>query len=563
KGLKRFSRDFIIIIIISSVACSCGILWNSAIYEIDKINKKFQSGLHVDPDTFMSLDSVRLEEYATKFERLMELYHFPFNLSGNGEYLIPLDVVFDIPSNISFNVSTQLLDLVDPFNTSDPLNRIKRYNGNGHAIVYAGHYMVGEAFRFALARRLNSAVDINQSREMIKRLVGGIKIISEVSGTGACVRYALPDTAEARNLFAPHNFQESLDSEHLFLKVSYNNQSWWIESGTSLDCFIGLFLGLGFSYYFLDDDPESLEIKNEIKAIVNRVLDYYIKNNWRFVDIDGKTHTAGHDLREFIPFDDARMILSFLQVGRLCDFDRWDSVYQEYLYQRNYIELVGRQEKSGAFQGFASIGNYFNINLAMSCSFILTFLEKDPALKSRYNERLIEPLYRIVRLHRNAYFDLVHAACHALFDDSTRENESKYALPISFSISDESLAFIKNDVIDCLIRFTYRKFPDRNYPVNALTINQEQNNVSIPGAKYPDLRLVQADDFDSWLVELEPGIVPGNTLNNSEPVDLRPSENWIWEESPFKPQASGNGHVQNPAGDFMTCYWIGRFLGLF
>ena len=66
---------------------------------------------------------------------------------------------------------------------------------------------------------------------------------------------------------------------------------------------------------------------------------------------------------------------------------------------------------------------------------------------------------------------------------------------------------------------------------------------------------------DDFFINLINDLLEGPTrINVSLPVDLRASTTFIWEKSCFEPLAGGNGLWQSMPVDYLTPYWMARYL---
>ena len=104
------------------------------------------------------------------------------------------------------------------------------YSGDrAHTALYEGVYTAGEAFRYAVAKRNHDRDERLAAKARIWKLVKGYELLNEISDKSAFVRYALPDTKKAREMFPGH--WETEDHEI----VKYKGFKWSLSRHLSRD----------------------------------------------------------------------------------------------------------------------------------------------------------------------------------------------------------------------------------------------------------------------------------------------------------------------------------------
>src|SRR5256714_7650649 len=200
--------------------------------------------------------------------------------------------------------------------------------------IWTGHYLAAEAFRYSVT---TSADALANARKAVK----GITALIDVTGTDLLARFLIP-------LSSP--YAESVLGEeaahHGRHDVTYNGQPYGWLGNTSRDQYSGVFFGLGIAYSLVSD----VDVRNEIRSDVTRMLNFLVKNGWNIRMPDGTISTtfAGRPEQK----------LSFLQVGRLVDAAKWDASYK--LARTSSASTVGT---AISFECFDPYGSYYKFNL--------------------------------------------------------------------------------------------------------------------------------------------------------------------------------------------------------
>ncbi|MHA1339183.1 MAG: hypothetical protein ACTSRZ_03870 [Promethearchaeota archaeon] len=522
---------------------------------------------------FMETDPQLLNEQAWLYMKMNEVYNIPYNLTGDGwDYYPMASVEFDFnPSDYGIVNDSTLVNAVggNLLNTSHPINKIKRYGDFGHAIVYAGYGAMAEAFRYATMIQENNLTGAEESRQILLKIAKGFSILSQVTGTGFMARYVVPDTPKARNLVLPYIYKEEYSGSHLFVPINYtapNGKTYifYCETGTSVDCYMGVYAGLGVMYLMCNDT----QIRSIIRDTVDRMLTYHMNVGWKSVDMDGKTHSMGAEAINAYPIADSSYAIMFLRVGKTVYREKWGPIYDRYVYDRLYMRKTGKHAQFDYYKIFAwsKLGGYFNVNLGSTLAIILCFLEDNPYLKSYYIEHYLKPMHDATKYHRNAWFDAGYYLGTTFYDFSSYEN---LISNINKSKIDEySKSYIEASVGDALMRIclrgkSFRKFSHPNGPDS---YNLTPNWNPILGAPYPTTEIFSSQNYPVLshpLVKLISNFyAPGSYWTKPRPADWYDFNSWMWESNPFSRGTGGGlGTVLSPPQSFTCPYWIGRFLG--
>lgn len=524
-------------------------------------------GEHISDESFMDPNAERLDEYAAKFEQIVDLYHIPENLTGDGwDYYLPIDVNFAdhaVYGNIH-NAADYLL-YADPLDLDDPANQIQSFGDPGHVAVYSGVSAIGDAFRYAVKKR--DGEDLTNVTRRLYKLACAMNLMSDVTDDGGMVRWAIPDTPEAREYFGDGYFNENKQGVHLKYSTDYvgpngKHYDFWCQTGTSMDCYLGVFNGLGMINALCDNAT----IKEITQEAIDRMLQYFVNNGWRFIDRDGKTHSMGSEALTGSPIIDTGYALNFLRIGKTANLERWGDLYDQYAYDRLLSKKIGRHAQIGSLKLFAWQGGYFNINLAYSIAGPLCFMETDPVLKNYYQEHWLRELHDVSKYHRNAWFDVMYYL--GMSDADWSSSTSVMAVPDCSSIDEEWKELNEKSVSDSLLRLTYTKYPFRKFdwPYNFDSYSQKSTLDPIPDAPYPDLELYPWEekvDTSNPIIKLAVDLFPFETVwDQPKPSDWRNTDPWIWEGSCFREiyVYARDVRAQSTPGSYTAPYWAARYL---
>lgn len=531
------------------------------------------------------IDSSYLNTIALNFEKLMDLYHIPRNLTGNNWVYPPASVYFNYSmitggSDWKFFNSSHLINNIDIFDLSRDYNDldIMTYTRNDldHTSGYAGVYVAAEAFRYAVAKREHNKAEKIASLERLNEMVDAYEILSEVAGNYTWPRYAIPDTPLARKRFTNDYFE---NPEHV---VEYRGYNWTLVGHKSRDLTCLHLLAMSMVYNLVDD----ANIKRRTGNIIDRTVHYLYESNWRVLDVDGVQHTSAADLMGTRYLPSSMFILTFLKMASIVNPTRWQSIYQHYAYDRGFIKALEKEKRAGlGYAGSHVFGAYYALNFPYNNVPTLIWLEQDPQLKQMYIDLLLDPNHNFAKFHRNANFDVIYLLCHSTpnFNDLTEIPE---LTPSEINEDDQvwgqvrdtikdPLAFVKWDIKDCLWRYAKKKYPNRNYPIDVINFpNNHHNPIDGDLSYYPKIGYWQGEgiNLEDYLYDLIEGRTPSGRptylLNNSMPVDMRKGEEIMWQRRSFDIRSVNDQNPSNPgweqmyAVDFLYIYWVARYLNI-
>ncbi len=598
---KKFQRDrvfkaiFIIVVVftgglISFVFMIMGSLKN----EFDL----FYNGFDVESSLIdeAHINYTLLDLRAQQIEDLIGKYHIPFNMTGEGwDYYPPVAVAWSY-TNAKFYNNSQLLATFDPQDTSSPYNDYDNmtYAGDkGHTALYEGVYTMGEAFRYAWAKRNNNIGNMTAAEERILKIVKAYELLSYISDNSAFVRYAVPNTTLAYQKFPGHwdpvpvPGEEYVPGNDHYI-TEYKGYKWSLSRHLSRDVSIGIMLGLSMSYALVDNAT----IREIAGRVIDRSVQYWYDCNWRIVDTDGTMEPTA-DFISARPFLEGGTVLTFLQMGKMVNPEKWGPIYAHYAYDRGFALSIGRSLRFDFDLTTKVYSGYYGCNFLFNNAPSLIFLERDPQLRELYIRNWLNVLHDFTKLHRNANFDAVYLLCHSVVN-----HDNLYEAPTNNgSLQDYDMEIWKNaniqnptsksyvkefmvrDIKDALMRYALLKYPNRNYwyataPGTYPNVHQQQIDL---GGGYllpiPDYNWWQPSSITIDIINTTYSLI-GETLggdplfNNSLPADMRHAEDIMWQRPSFDITTQGltnsPGNEQAPMGpEYLSVYWLAKYLELF
>lgn len=583
---SKFSWEklFKVLFLIATVGIS--LLYVTATVVISNFSNDFDiffNGFDVDSTLVEEkyVDYALLEQRALQFEHLLGDYHIPSDMTGEGwDYYPPVSICWSYSNpDVKFYNNSQLLATFDPLDPSSPYNdkdNLTFCGDRGHTALYEGVYTAGEAFRWAWAKRHNDVKTMNAARDRLWKLVKAYELISNVSAKSALLRYAVPNTTLAYEKFPGH--WDTTDHD----VIEYRGFKWSLSRHLSRDVSIGIMFALSMVHYLVDD----VELKRITGDVIDKTVQYWYDCNWRISDSDGAQHTSA-DFQGTRPFMfDGAHILTFLQMAKMVNPEKWGAIYYHYAYDRGCAASIGRTMRMGADLAPKIFDAYYGCNFLYNNAPTLILLETDPVLREIYVRDWLNVLHDFTKLHRNANFDVVWLLCHTDIQTDIYATPqitlNDYDLEIwkdANILKPTDLDYIQNfcvrDIKDCLMRYAIRRFPNRNYywATTPGTFPNEHQQ-PIPNFKYPNYDYWEPSGFStefitSMLLGAGRTVQDDGLLNASLPVDLRKDEDIMWQRSPFSVSTTERlttrpGTSQVPAGpEYLSVYWMAKYLELF
>ncbi|WP_169704706.1 ligand-binding sensor domain-containing protein [Runella slithyformis] len=374
---------------------------------------------------------------------------------------------------------------------------------------YTGNYLAMECFRYA-------ATQSPDAKANAKKAFDFLKLLQEVTGTeGFFARTIVPtdwkyELHDENRTFTPPQLADELVKEPRFKPVEVrwrksNDGQWLWKGDTSSDEMCGHMFGYYFYYELVADEAE----KAVVRKHVARIVDYLIKHNYNFVDIDGKATRwsvwSPDQLNrdpEWAPDknQNSMELLGFLKLAHHMTRDE--------KYQREYLRLI---EKEHYLENMAQVVHqnpawfiYFDVVLQAYIYPILLKCEKDPKRLAFYQKHMDEWFEKRKGDH-NPLINFIY--CYS------RNKKVELAHSVDFLV-DTPL-----DLIDWPIDHTQRE----------------------------DLKIVRTP------------VLEDQQVNILQPASLRMTVRW--DKNPWT-AAGGDPHREREPVFWQLPYWMGRYLGM-
>jgi hypothetical protein len=275
------------------------------------------------------------------------------------------------------------------------------YEGYGDSAIWTGHYLAGEAFRYAVTK--DPAAQQNAARA-----IGAIEDMLDVEkvGGGHLARCVVPASAPdaATILSSPTAFTSTL-----------NGQPVVCLGDVSRDQYLGVMHGLGCAYDLLDDPPT----RDLAGTLIERMVDYLAANDWVAMQHDNVTMSA-----DFIQSPD-KMIAFTALAARVAPrrYELLRDEVGELAWVLWFFELTGVADP---------LSSYYKWNLGEGAEYHAMTLETNP---SRY---------------------MALSRAHAIDRGAIGQDQSAYFQTIDTAIDPSLGATLAPQILDELRRFVAR-----------------------------------------------------------------------------------------------------------
>jgi hypothetical protein len=364
--------------------------------------------------------------------------------------------------------------IIDPVFATPTSAEVVSYSRGGNASIWTGHYLAAEAFRYKVT---NAPEAINN----LRRALAGIRSLVDVTGTNLLARCVVPiDSPHAQAIITE-------EAGHGIFTGTLGDKTYYWIGNTVRDEYAGIFFGLGVAY----DAVEDSEVRAEIRQITTRLLDFLLQNNWAVVMPTGEISTV------FWARPDQQ--LSFLQVGRRVNPDRFESTYKSYRfwYASSVLNPI-------SYDVLDDHNSYFKFNLNTITLHNLIWLED-----SSYYRWVYMNAYNVLRRttddHGNAHFNMIDRALKG--PDSSRDDETRNLL--------------------------------ENW-----------------------LQRSRRDEWVDWRGDARYVACGEDRACNAIPVADRVRTDFLWQRSPFLLYGGGQGIIEGAGIDYILPYWMARHYGV-
>ena len=235
-----------------------------------------------------------------------------------------------------------------------------RYSDDDNDGEYTGGYLAMESFRYAATKDPDAKLKARKAFDFLRYL-------QTVTGTeGFFARSIVPVTwtkvNDSNRKYDTRQIADELVKDPRYKPVEERwrkskDGKWLWKGDTSSDEMDGHMMGYFFFYEFAADEEEKILIRDH----VSKIIDYLIKNNYNFIDIDG-THThwavwSPDQLNRDPDWASERSInslelLAYLKfAGHITGNIRYENEYQRLIKDEAYLENVSRlNSKNPAWQ---------------------------------------------------------------------------------------------------------------------------------------------------------------------------------------------------------------------
>ena len=258
---------------------------------------------------------------------------------------------------------------------------------------FTGNYLMMESFRYAVTKSADA-------KKKAQKAFDFLQLLQKVTGTdGFFARTIVPASwgnkvHDGNMLYSETDKADELVKEPRYKPVEIRwrksaDGKWLWKGDTSSDEMCGHMIAYYFYYELVADDEEKERIRNHITTIV----DYLIKHNYNFVDIDGM-HTRwsvwspdqlNHD-PEWMP-DRSQNSMELLGILKLAYYvsgkAEYEQRYQHLIKEEHYL-----QNMEGVLEQNPAWFVYFDVSLQSYIYPILLRCETDPALLSFYRQHI-------------------------------------------------------------------------------------------------------------------------------------------------------------------------------
>lgn len=253
---------------------------------------------------------------------------------------------------------------------------------------YTGGYLAMESFRYAVTKNEDALIKARKAFNFLRLLYD----ITETEGFFA--RTIVPANwtrvNDANRTYTPHQLADVLVADPRYKPVEKRwrlstDGKWLWKGDTSSDEMDGHMM----SYFFFYEYAAKEEDKTDIRKHVSRLMDGLIKNNYNFIDIDGKHTRWGVWSPEQLNGDpdwssekslNSFELLAYLKfAAAITGNEKYEKEYRRLINDVGYLENVSRlNHKNPAWQ------IYFDLTMEGYLFPILLKYEKDPELKTFY-----------------------------------------------------------------------------------------------------------------------------------------------------------------------------------
>jgi len=480
------------------------------------------------------IDDDILAQMAEVYEYRLEKYHMPTNIT------------------VDVNFKDRTYEEVD------------LWHGTDNGALHVGKTLSAECLRYKKALDENNDEELENATRMVKKCVtafsnmiaapnGGLGINPETGKwyPGTLSRFVC---APQYKKYHPWMFDPP-HPRHFNGTGDYSN--WRVRLYTSRDEVAGYFFGLASVLKFITgDDGDSKWCVERVKLLVEQITEGFLSTNWLILNGDG--NPTGSDLNPTI--GPSTWQLTMLRLAATARPEKYLSRYQ---YCAAKMLTAGGANMGDVLNSFQ---DYYALSFGAHVMFALIILEDDPQLQYHYIKNFEEGFMKVVRYHRNAFFNVMHLAFMSLLEKNQRarfENPDYDDDDILWDVKDQLWRFYTSNW--CPVR-DYN-LTDRPHSTRSTSLNPEIRAREFVPTKNKWRNFFENNMFGplfSWI---------GEEFDMDEEIYMLPitvseqsAEYFFWGDNPFYDEGGnlgGNGIHEAAGIAFTSVYWMGRAFGIF
>jgi hypothetical protein len=373
-----------------------------------------------------------------------------------------------------------------------------RWEGFGDSAIWTGHYLAAESFRHAVTKDPFALANAGKTLAAIQDMLD-----AETPGGGHLARCVVPATApEAAGILQQANGFTS----------TVRGQNVACLGDITRDQYEGVMLGLGCAYDEIDDPPT----KALAGALIERIVDYLVANNWVAMKHDNATASV-------LLVASPTQMIAYTALAAHVDPGKYQTL-RDQVGQLAWVAWVF--EMPGVIDPLES---YYKWNLEEGAIYHALRLETDPGRLDALS-RAHAVVRRAIGHHENAYFQTVDCAL-----------DPSLSTALAPEILDELRRFCARGGMQGLDR--------RDFPVTNST------DPSIAQGTYTSL-------FGTSTTSAGQGVTTATEALYPIAVEKRPCTDFLWQRDPFALDGGGDPQRQEPGIDLILPYWMARFYKL-
>lgn len=517
---NKFGKKDKKILLIVGIICGITIPYiGGGLYLVWHIPYESTMAYKIDDSEFLDANYTRMAQFADLFNYYFEKDHIPLNYT--------------------------LTVFWEDMNYTE----IARFGTAGDAAIWSGMNLAAQSLHYLAAKKADNDTDQDNALRLVEKTLDGVSKLIAIPSGGIGEDYPVilarsvcpKNWTEISNATIDHYPPWSIDPEGVFDGAGQYKDGWWWLGYPSTDQWSGIILGLGqCAKVFMDEDTDDTKwIRERVKDLVIQIVEGFIKSNWMLLDMgySGNSRTTGQDFKASIEMTGV-WVLSILKMAMTAVPDRYTELYYHYALERNYINWMEQDYR------IFNLMNYYSLNINYNMLVNLLSLEEDLSLRIRYENVVRNIYYPIIRISRNAWFNMGYLYMMQM-DDPDDYND------------DEEL--IVKDIEDQLMRFNKTRTPNgtTRIPERGGDRNEVQYELYNPTDKYRKKPLISG--LYGWVLDL----YDKDVFEYAKRVDEYQNSDFLWQRTTWE-YDNGTSYLRQDSGlAYLLPYYIGRVINVF